>query len=56
MTQPFIADHRQYWSQPLVVGDGESVEGRAGRSVNPRHRHHVARDEGVKYAEKLAPR
>jgi len=25
-TQLFITDHRQYWPQPLVVGDGNLVD------------------------------
>jgi UDP-N-acetyl-D-mannosaminuronic acid transferase (WecB/TagA/CpsF family) len=25
-TQLFIADHRQYWSQPLIVGYGTLID------------------------------
>jgi hypothetical protein len=36
-----------------ALDDGEQVEGRAGETVYPRHRHHIAGDDVVQELQKL---
>jgi hypothetical protein len=37
-----------------ALDDGEQVEGRAGETVNPRYRHHIAGNDVVQKLQKLA--